>query len=179
MNETEKLPCISCRIPQSPKASHECGICNERVCRSCAIFLDETTFAFRSELAPELKHSYYCAPCHDTHVQPELDRYEALLETARGVYFFFGISRHPLPVLRKADREVRVADCADRDETILRLGYQAAEAGYNAIILGEVTPSKVRNHGWQKSSWSGHGLPALVDAEKLERDAQMRILKGR
>ena len=176
MSENQSIPCSGCR---SLKTTHECGICNEALCRSCAIFLDEATFAFRSEVSPELKHSFYCAGCHAEQVEPEMEADRELLELARGVYFFFGKSKHPLPILSKAKVDVKVERCLDRDETILRLGIQAAKAGFNGIVDAEVSSEKVRDHGWQKSNWRGHGRPVKMDAVKLERDAEIRALKRR
>ena len=65
---------------------------------------------------------------------------------------------------------VDLAECPDRDETILRLAFQAAKGGFNALVQGDVTSRKVRNHGYQKSVWSGTAFAADVDEEKLNRN---------
>jgi hypothetical protein len=133
------------------------------------VFLEEGTFAFLPELKPELTHSYYCQGCHATQVEPELEAYRETLERAREVFFFFDTRKQAMPVQRKATAMAVVEDCADRDETILRLGFIAASQGFNAIVEGNVAAEKVRNHGWQKTRWRGRGWPAQVDAEKLDR----------
>ncbi|MGK5084729.1 hypothetical protein WDW37_15655 [Bdellovibrionota bacterium FG-1] len=158
--------CISCRKTQ---VQHTCGLCGESLCRGCVIFLEEEAFAFRTQVPDELKHTHYCAICFEATVQPELDEYQRIMALAREVYFFFGALRHPLPVLRRAKVPVQIADCIDRDETILRLGFLAAEAGYNGIIEAEVTGEKVRNNGYQKTRWQGIGRPAEIDTGRLER----------
>ena len=48
-----------------------------------------------------------------------------------------------------------VKDCPDRDETIMRLAFFAAQRSSNAVIQVEVTAEKVRNGAYQTSKWSG------------------------
>lgn len=161
-----KSLCISCR---SPNAALHCELCNETVCKNCIQVLDEDAFSFQAVTPPELRHIRYCAFCYDAHVAPALEKYTEVLERARGLYFFFTTQKKQYPLVRKARQKVVVEACNDRDETILRLGFLAAELGFNAIIEGEVTAKKVRNEGYQKSVWHGVGTPAQVDAEKLAR----------
>ena len=163
--------CVSCR---SPKAQSECGVCFDALCRSCALFLDEATFSFYAELPDELTHSFYCAACHQQHVEPALERYNELIETARVVFFFFETQKQRIPVLDKAKAEVKVEDCADRDETILRLGFQAAQQGFNAILDAVVSSEKIRKGAYQTTRWSGKGLPVMVDVDKLEKHLRNR-----
>lgn len=120
-------------------------------------------------MAPELKHSYYCASCHADQVEPELESYREILARAKEVFFFFETRKNPIQVMRKSSEAVQVTDCVDRDETILRLGFMAASQGFNAIVDAVVTDEKVRNHGYQKTRWRGRGWPATVDAARLER----------
>lgn len=158
--------CLSCR---RPKADRACGLCSEPVCRGCAQFLEEGSFAYRAEVAQELKHSFYCQGCYSQTVEPELEQYQETLERARDVFFFFNTQKRPVQLMNKGTSQAVVSDCEDRDETILRMGFIAAEQGFNAIVDAEVNHEKVRNHGWHKTRWSGRGWPAQVDAEKLSR----------
>ena len=163
----EKSICISCR---RPKASLSCEICFEPVCKSCERFLEASTFSFFETLPEELSHTHYCSLCYDSHVAPAFDSYSEIMERARGLYFFFDTQRKMIPVLKTSKENVRVESCNDRDETILRLGFLAAQQGYNAVTEAKVVCEKVRNAGYQKSKWQGVGIPAQVDAEKLERN---------
>ena len=158
--------CTACR---RVRPCVECGLCEDSVCKSCSRFLDASTFSFRSETAPELKHTHYCAPCFETTVEPALEEYSQLLESAKEVYVFFTSQKKQIPLLSKAKHTVKVEQCEDRDETILRLAFFAAEQGYNALIQTEVVAQKVRNEGFQKSAWRGSALPATIDVEKFQR----------
>lgn len=166
MSETQS-PCVSC---QRPKAQLRCGLCEERVCKRCVQEQAGDAFSFLSPVPPALAHLSYCPACYDREVAPARDRYDETMELARGVYFFFTTQKRHIHLIRKAPQAVKVENCPDRDETILRLAFRAAQGGYNAIIEGEVTSEKVRNEGWQTSRWRGRGVPALVDAAKLDRD---------
>lgn len=161
--------CSSCRRSGAPQA---CELCEAALCKGCVQFLDAGTFSFRAEVAPELRFSKYCPACFSEKVEPELEAYRETLDRAREVFFFFKTQRKPLPVLTRSKETIRVTDCADRDETILRLGFQAAERGFNAVLEGEVIATKVRDGAYQKSLWKGSGVPAQVDAEKLERHSK-------
>ncbi len=160
--------CYECR---GPKANLRCGICEESLCKKCARFLDEQTFSFRTQLAPELSHTYYCSPCFDAQVEPELAAYDETMDRAKEAFFFFVTHKGGVPVEKRALKPVEVESCPDRDETILRLAFRAAENGFNAVMDAEVKAEKVRTGGggYQKSRWMGKGIPALVDAERLNR----------
>ena len=158
--------CLSCR---KPKATLACEVCQEPVCKDCVQFLEASTFSFLKTLPPELGHTYYCSFCYDSKVAPALENYLAIQEKARGVYVFFTTQRKAIPLIRKSKEVVKIAECADRDETVMRLAFFAAEGGYNAIIEVELICEKVRNHAWHTSRWQGTGLPAEVDAVKVER----------
>lgn len=159
-------PCISCR---RPKATVECEICQEPVCKECLQFLEASSISFLRKVPDVLAHRHYCPACYDTHVAPALEAYNQTMQQARGVFFFFQAQKRSLPILRRAPKQVRVEACEDRDETILRLAFMAAEQGFNAVIEAELTSKKVRNEGWHKTVWQGVGLPAEVDAERLAR----------
>ena len=162
MSET----CVSCRKPQ---IESPCGLCGQGLCRKCRIFLSADSFPLALELPAELRHSYYCGACHDQHVAPFRSEYETVAEQARSVNVIFKDSRSTIRVLKKATRPLRIENQADRDETILKLAFQAARAGFNAIIDVEVSSRKLRNAGWQSSAWEGSGLPAEISSRELDR----------
>lgn len=161
----EKI-CVSCL---KPDAERECGSCVGDVCRKCAQFLADDSFPFLNPKPEALSHTYYCQHCYDETVAPELTAYQAKLEAARQTYFFFDRRKKAVPFLKKAREDVTVTDCADRNETILRLAFLTQEQGYNAVLDAVIENEKIRMEGWQKTKWSGRGTPAKVDAERLDR----------
>lgn len=159
--------CAACR---RPKAKYACALCQASLCKDCEEFLPADTFAFQPELPENLTHTHYCQSCHDSEVRPAIEKYEETLDLARGVYVFFTTQKRQPAVLKRSQEKVQIKDCDDRDETILRLAFLAASQGYNALTETQVTAEKVRNAGYQKSRWIGSGVPAQVDAERLERE---------
>lgn len=166
--------CCACRQPRTDFA---CEACGERTCRKCAEILPEGTFSFLAEVPAALKHSRYCRLCFDREVQPAREAHDEILARAREAFFFFKTQVRPLPIVRRATKALRIEACADRDETILRLGFLACEAGYNGIVDAEITSEKVRNEGWQTSRWKGVGVPAEIDAERFGRRQRMSGLE--
>src|SRR4051812_47292377 len=131
----EKEVCIACR---KPKATLTCEVCEEFVCKNCVQFLEPTTFSFFKEIPAELSHFRYCSACYDSTVGPALVTYQEIMEKARGLHFFFTTRVRPVPILRKGKDTLRVEECTDRDETILRLAFLAVEQGFNAVIEAEI-----------------------------------------
>jgi hypothetical protein len=88
-----------------------------------------------------------------------------------------------IPVIKKSRTEVEVKSGSDRDDVLLKLGFLAAELGFNGLMRGELVRKKVRDHGYQKMEWSGRALPVKVDEGKLERsefrEAHWRVLHHR
>lgn len=169
------LECSSCR---KPKAPFECQLCEAALCKNCVQQVSSETFQFLAEIPEALSHSSYCGPCYDETVAPKLEEYQEVLERAKEVFIFFKTQRKEIPLIKRSKEIKRVLSCTDRDETILRLAFFSAEAGYNALVECEVNAEKVRNGAYQKSNWSGSGVPAMVDAEKIERqDMQNQIYR--
>lgn len=151
--------CVGCR---KPRVDSTCGVCGEGVCRKCRIFLSDEEFPFVPERPAELRHTYYCGSCYDRIVEPFRAEYEASLERAKEVNVLYKESKSTVRVSSKAKEPVRVTGARDRDDAIMRLAFQAARAGYDTLIEVEVSSQKIRNAGWQTSSWSGQGIPAEI-----------------
>ncbi len=163
---SEKI-CISC---SKPKANRSCGLCQESICKHCTQFLEEGSFTFLKELPSDLSHIAYCNPCYDEKVAPALASYQEVLERAKKVYVFFKTQRKPFPLLKKSRDRVEVKNCPDRNETILRLAFFAAELSFNGLVEVDVYSEKMRNKGFEKSQYQGTGFPAQIDESKMYWD---------
>ncbi len=161
MNEYE---CAACR---RPKGVLSCGICQESICKKCALFVEESTFSFLEVIPETLRHSYYCPTCHEDHVSQAFSSYNETMDRAKEVYFFFETQRKFIPIMSRSKELLKVDECVDRDEIILRLAFKAAELGYNGVIEAKVVSEKVRNESYQKSRWIASGFPAHLKIEKL------------
>jgi hypothetical protein len=163
------VECVSCG---KPKAVLECEVCHEAICKKCDQILDPKAFSFLKKIPEELSHLHYCTNCFDSIVAPEMDTYNETLENAKNAFVFFITQRKEIPLIKKTRELLKVEDCDDRDETILRLAFFAAQQDFNAIIDVEVNQTKVRNGAYQTSRWSGQGIAAQVDGHKIDLQDQ-------
>ncbi len=92
--------------------------------------------------------------------------YLELLEQAKNVYVFF--KKHSVPLIKRSKTQVSVKDCPDREETLLRLAFLAAEQSFNALIEVNLNSEKVFDAGgYQYLNWSGTAFPAEVRSASL------------
>lgn len=158
--------CASCKKRESTLS---CGLCEAQLCKSCVQFLEAEDFSFLKKIPKDLSHKIYCNPCYDEKVVEPLAEYQATMEKAKNVSVFFISQRVRIPLVSRSKEKLTVKDCPDRDETILRLAFFAAERNCNAVFDVDVTSVKIRNESYQKQSWSGSGFPGVIDESRMER----------
>ncbi len=163
----EKQICYLCH---KLKATLCCGLCTESICKSCAQFLNDDSFAFMKKVPTQLSHTTYCEPCFHNEVEPELAAYAQTLERAKNILVFSKTQSKETRKIKRTEDPVRVIDCPDHDETILRLAFFAAQGNYNAIVDMELVSEKVKNGSYQTSKWAGVAVPAQVNDAKLIKD---------
>lgn len=149
-----------CTVCRANPVIAECGTCSQKVCKVCAQYTDPETFSFREKVTSDLTRGYYCAPCFDARVQPQLDAYATELEEAKGIFIFKLGNATPRTLIKKASTRISVSGIKDRDETYYRLGFRAKEKGFNAVVDTEVVRMTKRN------MWEGRGVPALINADR-------------
>lgn len=162
-----RMGCVTC---QKSKASLTCGLCGAEVCKSCVHFVEDGAFSFLAEVPPALSHSAYCGSCFSVHVAEPMAVYEADVERAKDINVFMKNQGKETRLIKRTEKPVRVADCPDHDEALLRLAFFAAQKGYNSIVDVDLKPEKVRLGAYQTTVWSGTGIPAHVESHRLVRD---------
>lgn len=158
--------CSSCH---DSKANLQCAGCHEPVCKSCVQFVDEETFSFLDATPAGLSHGPYCYQCFDAKVQPEIAVYEELIERAKKLPIFTKDQGKETRLYKRAEQTFTVAHCVDREETVLRLAFQAVRAGFEMLIDVDLFSKKVKDHAFQKAVWFGTGVPAYLLAKKAPR----------
>lgn len=158
--------CSSC---QKPKATLHCGLCHDALCKSCAQMLDAESFQFLKSIPEDLSHKAYCVPCFDLKVSSELDAYNETLEKAKNVYVFTKAQSKETRLIKRKAAPIRVENCSDEDDAIMRLAFLAAQSDYNAIVDVHLTSKKVIDNSYQSTAWAGTAIPSHVDADKLEQ----------
>lgn len=163
----ENRRCTTC---QKTKAQLNCGLCQQIICKNCAQFVEEDTFSFFNTIPVELSHGVYCGPCFDAQIQPEIEKYNQAMEAAKNIRVFSKTQSKETRFISRKEALLKVTDCPDRDEAVLRLAFQAAQSHFNAIIDMELSSRKVKNGSYQHLLWTGSARPAQVCETKLMRD---------
>ncbi len=152
----------TCSTCEKAKSTLECGLCHAVLCKYCAQFLEEESFSFLKVIPSELSHSVYCGSCFAEKVAPELETHQQLLERAKNIIVYESTQGKETRLIPRKEKPVTVKDCADREETLLRLAFFAAQANYNAIVDVNLTSVKVKTGSYQTTKWSGTGVPVNV-----------------
>lgn len=158
----------SCGSCLKPSATLECGCCKDPVCKKCANFVEADYFSFLGKIPAELSHQVYCHRCYEDKVAPEMLRYEDAMERARNFPVFFTTQSKETRLIKRKEQALTVQNCADRDETLLRLAFLAAQGGFNALIDVELTSKKIKDGTYQTQIWSGTGVPVQADPKRLK-----------
>lgn len=160
----EKKTCCTC---QKPNPTLACGICKDSVCKNCAQFLEEGQFSFFSRPPEELKHNTFCGPCFDAKVAPQITKYDEIMNRAKGLTVFYTADSKRTRNFSRKEKPFKVKDCADREETLLRLAFLAVEANFNALIDVDIVSQKIRNGTYQTTQYSGTAIPVNLNLDKI------------
>lgn len=160
----------NCHLCSKNKATLKCGLCQAEVCKTCVTFLEPGQFSFYSQIPEVLTHEVYCHGCYDSTVAPELEKYNQMLLQARDINVFEKAHGKETRFIRRTVKPVKVIDCADYDEALLRLAFFAVQSKHNAIIDVEIKSKKVSHGKYQTSLWSGSAVPANVQSHQLMKD---------
>jgi uncharacterized protein YbjQ (UPF0145 family) len=161
---------MSCCICQKSKTTLVCGVCHQDICKNCTVFLEPDQFSFLQSKPEFLESQAFCSACFIEKISPEVAKYEGTLSAAKNILVFDVTQGKETRFIKRKEKEITVKDCTDRDETVLRLAFQAAEKGYNAIVDMDLKSKKVKDGRHQHTLWSGTAVPANVTDSKLMKD---------
>lgn len=157
----------NCAICLKPKPTLTCGVCKDALCKSCAQFLEAGSLSFLSKIPEECAHGAYCTPCFDARIVPVIEAYEETMEAAKRIAVFLKNQSKETRNFKRKEKPLKVTGCDDRDETLLRLAFMAAQANFNALVDVELTYEKVKQGSYQSHIWSGTGIPTNVTGRYL------------
>lgn len=122
-------------------------------------------------VVPEnVRHAVYCHSCFAENVIPAEAAYDQDVERAKQVLIFYKNEHKETRFVKRLEDPVTVKACVDREETILRLAFQAVIKGYNAVLDVDLFSEKIRTGAYQTKMWHAAGVPAQVD--KIPRPQQ-------
>jgi uncharacterized protein YbjQ (UPF0145 family) len=167
LKSMEIKACVQC---QKTKSLLNCGICSCSVCKNCADFLAEDSFSFLNSIPENLQHSVYCHACFDQNVEGELQNYNQLMDKAKEIMIFTKSQAKETRFVKRDEDPIKIISCDDRDETIMRMAFQAVQLNYNAVIDVDLRAEKIRQGAYQTQKFSAIGIPAYVIESKLVKD---------
>jgi hypothetical protein len=115
-------------------------------------------------------HTLFCNSCFDQHIAADLAHYEQTMEQAKEVLVYFKAQSKETRLIRRLEKPISVRDCADHDETLMRLAFIAAKMGYNAVIDIDLVTKKVRLGSYQTQVFSATGMPTNVNIRNIVKD---------
>jgi hypothetical protein len=149
------------------KAKLLCEGCHSSLCKTCAQFVDENRFAFFQETGEDQLIGTYCASCFDKTVVPVAAAYDELMDKAKSLFVYYTEDGKLTRLIKRSDTSFKITTCTDREETILRLAFLAARAGFNAIMDVDVWFEKTREGSFKFLNWVGTGTAAQLEPKKL------------
>jgi hypothetical protein len=121
-----------------------------------------------------MKSSSFCSACYIQTVEPEMTRYDKIMEAAREIAVFEINQGKETRLIKRLEDKVFVRECPDREETVLRLAFFAAQRGFNSIVDTEVVAVKLRDGSYQRTVYTGSAVPANVSEAKLLKDRSLK-----
>lgn len=135
--------------------------------------MEADSFAFERRVSKDLSHAVYCNSCFDQNVEGPLNEYRERLERAKNVYVYMKNQSKETRLIKRKLPAVRVEECDDHDETILRLAYAAVKAGCNAIVDADVVAKKEKDGRYQWTKYHGSAFPVKVDDARMQREMEL------
>ena len=155
----------SCEICLSKKTALRCSLCNQLSCKLCSHFIDDSIFELEDLIPEHLANKAFCPNCYDEKVGLEVDAIINTMELAKNVNVYSKVQGTETRLMRRVAKPLKVNECEDREETLLRLAYMAAKDGYDTIVDVDITSKKVNLGGrYRKVVWSGTATP--IDSDK-------------
>jgi hypothetical protein len=148
--------CASCL---TAKANLECAGCHEPLCKTCAQFVDESSFAFYAEPPAGCEIGAYCPQCFSKQVAEPLAVYNDLLARAGQVFVYLPNQSKESRLLPRKEKKLTVTGIAGADEAMLRLAFQAVQKGFNCLVDCDITTTKIRDAGYQHVIFDGIAMP--------------------
>ena len=158
--------CCSCFDKKAPL---QCGVCKEALCKKCAQFLSEDSFSFLNPKPSYLTSLVFCPQCYDSKIAQDLRLYEETIEKAKDILVFFKDQSKETRLMSRKEPAIKIENCDDREETLLRLAFVAAQKNFNGLVDVELDSKKVRDGSYQTHKWSGSAVPTHIDSKKINR----------
>ncbi len=148
-----------CTVCCSNKTAIQCDICSCASCKHCCYFIDEDVFEFVSLLPEKLQNKAFCPNCYNENISEEMEYLKETMQKARDVDVYLKDQGTETRRIRRIQKPIHIKECADREETLMRLAFLAAQKGFDTIIGVDIQAKKVGKGTYKKMIWSGTAVP--------------------
>lgn len=90
-----------------------------------------------------------------------------MMERAKNLTVFFTADSKRTRNFSRKEKPIKVKDCTDREETLLRLAFLAVHANFNALIDVDIVSQKIRHGTYQTTQYSGTAIPVNLNLDKI------------
>lgn len=150
---------VECQTCLNQKTAIKCSECEEATCKTCSYFIDDTIFEYTDLLPENIKDQVFCTPCYHKTADPVLLKYNQFLETAKNINVYGAKQGNETGLIKRIEKPIVVKDCSDREETLMRLAFYAAQRGYDTLVDVDIKSTKVGKGTYKKLIWTGKGVP--------------------
>ena len=158
---------INCTICEKNKTALKCYDCGSASCKNCVEFIDEDSVEFVVLLPDELRNKTFCQNCYSQTILDKITKYRDIAARAKQVDVYTKTQTKETRRIKRVEEPLKIVDCEDRDEVLLRLAFLAAEKGFDTLIDVDVTYRKVgEGKSYRKLVWTGTAIPADPSIEK-------------
>jgi len=157
----------SCSFCDQKKNLLTCCHCGCDVCKKCVEILSEETFQYSNSFVFDENKVVYCRPCYDKNIEPKLLHYNEIVEKAKDVNVYFYQQAKETQFMSRSQTPLKVIDCTDRNEAVMKLAFMAAEKGFNGLIQVQVKDEKVRMGSYQTQKFHATGIPTNIKASEI------------
>jgi len=159
----EKKTCSSC---DKNNTDLVCGLCEAPTCKTCATFVDEDSFDFFNMIPVSLQNKAFCQGCFANQVSTEIEALKVLLKKARQVNVYRKEQGTETRFIRRIQKPIRVMDCQDEQETLLRLAFLATQQGFSTLVDVEIQSRKIGEGRYKKYVFDGTAVPVETKNHK-------------
>lgn len=160
----DRLTCVLCT---KNKTALRCDSCGDVSCKNCVHFIDEDHFEMVVLLPEELKNKTFCMNCYNQGIDEKVSRYFEVVEKAKNVNVFTKTQTKETRKIKRVEDPVKVLECDDKEEALLRLAFLAADKGFDMVIDVEMNSKKIgEGKSYKKLVWSATGVPVDPNIKK-------------
>lgn len=152
----EKVLCQSC---SAQKTALRCEKCEEATCKKCSFFIDEDVFDHVELLPDNIQNKTFCTSCYHEGVYSVLEESREILERAKNVDVYGKDQGNETGLIKRIEKPIVIKDADDREETLLRMAYYAAQKGFDTLVDVDIKSKKTGKGTYIKLIWDGYAVP--------------------